>query len=367
MACSETGRVNPLSILAFLGFLFLPSHYLPSLIPLLACGFWRSMPRALCLAFWLLCNVVPPRACVRACDSDSDCEKRFLRLSAEKKRTSVLSPSDQLWARRVDEQPGSTRLERSRLALPDPAVEPVARLRRFCCRRRSSSRLGTVDAPPRTDVACAPRRPVRGRGVPDLATYEYLHLWLSLSSSHEAADGETGTGDGRTQEASLARGSSATARSCREYQSMSCLGHTLQPLTPVSPPCVQPSRRVDSSGSAPVPDPPTKAALPWLHHDSPEPQPEQGSSYGTRSGRTTRSTPVRTPPHVFQVARDRLFSFDQPIKRNLRADPCITLGCTPACVHALVSSLNRPSYPPRPGPARSRSFSRRRNEPDLHP
>ena len=138
---------------------------------------------------------------------------------------------------------------------------------------------------------------MHGSGVPGLATREYLHLWLSISSSHEAADGETGTGDGRTQEASLALGSSATPRPCREYLShWYTLQYLIYPLTLSPPRCVQPSRRADSSGSAPVPDPPTKAALPWLHHDSPEPQPEQETSYGTRSGRTTRSTPVRRSP-----------------------------------------------------------------------
>ncbi|GAA5991719.1 hypothetical protein JCM10908_001109 [Rhodotorula pacifica] len=91
-----------------------------------------------------------------------------------------------------------------------------------------------------------------------------------------------------------------------------------------------PSRRADSSGSGPVPDAPLKA-LPWLHHDSPEPQPEQGASYGTRSGRTTRSTPQNK-----QSPKTKTGSLKIVLKAPKRTGPPPTLLPTP------VSSASPP-------------------------
>ncbi|TKA52103.1 hypothetical protein B0A53_04763 [Rhodotorula sp. CCFEE 5036] len=102
------------------------------------------------------------------------------------------------------------------------------------------------------------------------------------------------------------------------------------PSDPPPPLAPAPSRRADSSGSAPVPDPPTKAALPWLHHDSPEPQPEQAASYGTRSGRTTRSTPTKMSP------KTRTGSLKIVLKAPKRSGP------PPALLPTPVSSASPP-------------------------
>ncbi|GAA5867811.1 hypothetical protein JCM3774_005861 [Rhodotorula dairenensis] len=102
------------------------------------------------------------------------------------------------------------------------------------------------------------------------------------------------------------------------------------PADPPPPLAPAPSRRGDSSGSTgPGPDAPLKS-LPWLHHDSPEPQPDQGVPYGTRSGRQTRSTPLKDSP------KTRTGSLKIVLKAPNRPGPPPTLLPTP------VSSASPP-------------------------
>ena len=79
-------------------------------------------------------------------------------------------------------------------------------------------------------------------------------------------------------------------------------------------------------------------------------------------------TRTSQPSLVFQLARDRLLaSINRASDKAEIAELTTYHSSIVPFLCALVVSVNRPRCHPRPGPARSRSSSRRRNATDLHP